>query len=201
MAFPSKIAGDVEGALQYAYDRLAHGLDARYKYHNEFHTFEDVMPAAVFLAEAYDLPDEERDLLRVGVAFHDVGFIVGSQNHERRGVELAAQALPGFHFSPVAIDVVAGLIRATRMPQSPTNLLEEIIADADLDVLGREDFPARNALLYQETLLSGSALDASEWLHYQVRFLSDHSYFTQAARDRRDAGKQRNLAALVERLG
>ena len=55
-------------ALQYAYDLLAHGLDSRYTYHNEFHTFEDVMPAAVYLAGAYGLPDEERDLLRVGVA-------------------------------------------------------------------------------------------------------------------------------------
>lgn len=201
LAVSSTMVGDVGGALQLAFDRLVHGLDARYLYHDVFHTFEDVMPAANYLAKAYDLSAEERDLLRVGVAFHDVGFVEGPQNHERRGVELVAQVLPGLHFSSAAIEVITGLILATRMPQSPTNLLEEIIADADLDVLGREDFPVRNALLYQETLLSGSALDASEWLHYQVRFLSDHSYFTQAARHRRDAGKQRNLAALLERIG
>lgn len=201
MAYTSISAGDVDGALQYAYDRLAHGLDARYIYHNEFHTFEDVMPAALYLADVYGLPDEERDVLRIGVAFHDIGFIEGQLNHERRGIELAAQVLPEFHVSLRAIKMIAGLILATRLPQSPTNLMEEIIADADLDVLGREDFPARNALLYQEALLSGSALGADEWLHYQVRFLSDHSYFTRAARERRDAGKQRNLAALVERIG
>jgi uncharacterized protein len=201
LAYTSKSAGDVEGALQYAYDRLLHGLDARYKYHNEYHTFKDVMPAALYLADVYGLPDEERDALRIGVAFHDIGFIEGPLNHERRGIELAAQVLPEFHVSPATIKVVAGLILATRMPQSPTNLLEEIIADADLDVLGREDFPIRNALLYQEGLLSGSALGPGEWLQYQVRFLSDHRYFTQAARDHRDAGKRRNLTALVEQVG
>lgn len=201
MAFTSKSAGDVDGALQYAYDRLAHGLDARYIYHNEFHTFEDVMPAALYLADVYGLPVEERDALRIGVAFHDIGFLEGPLNHERRGIELAARVLPEFRVSPQAIKVVAGLILATRMPQSPTNLLEEIIADADLDVLGREDFPVRNALLYQETMLSGSALGPDEWLHYQVRFLSDHRYFTQAAQDHRDSGKQRNLAALIEQVG
>lgn len=200
MALPSKIAGDVKGALQYAHGRLAHGLDARYQYHNVFHTFGDVMPAAVYLAEVHDLSGEERDLLRVGVAFHDIGFFKGPENHELRGIALASQVLPGLRFSPEAVDVVGGLILATRMPQSPANLLEEIIADADLDVLGRDDFMARNAILYRETVGSEKVPTKNDWLRQQVQFLKEHRYFTQAARDRRDAGKERNLSALLEQI-
>lgn len=199
MTSHSEKAGDVEGALRYAYERLTHELDARYEYHDIFHTFEDVMPAALYLADACDISARERSLLRVGVAFHDLGFCEGSESHERRGVEQAASVLPALGFSPKDIEVVAGLILATRLPQSPTNLLEEIIADADLDVLGRDDFSVRNDILYRETTSSGVGViqDKHEWLSKQIEFLSNHRYFTQAARDRRDAGKRRNLAALV----
>jgi predicted metal-dependent HD superfamily phosphohydrolase len=194
------MAGDVDGALRYAYERLTHELDARFEYHNIFHTFEDVMPAALHLADAYDIAAEKRDLLRVGVAFHDLGLCEGAESHEQRGVEHARLILPAFGFSPADIEVIAGLILATRLPQSPTNLLEEIIADADLDVLGRDDFLTRNDILFRETANNGDGQTKRDWLAKQIAFLRNHRYFTQAARDRRDAGKRRNLAALLDQV-
>jgi uncharacterized protein len=194
------MAGDVDGALRYAYERLTHELDARFEYHNIFHTFEDVMPAALYLADVYDIGAEERDLLRVGVAFHDLGLCEGSDSHEQRGVAHAKQVLPAFGFSPADIEVIAGLILATRLPQTPTNLMEEIIADADLDVLGRDDFLVRNDILFRETANNGEGRSKRDWLAKQIAFLSDHRYFTQAARDRRDAGKRRNMAALLDQM-
>lgn len=194
------MAGDVDGALRYAYERLTHELDARFEYHNIFHTFEDVMPAALYLADAYEFTAEKRDLLRVGVAFHDLGLCEGPERHEQRGVEHAKLILPAFDFSPADLEVIAGLILATRLPQSPTNLLEEIIADADLDVLGREDFLTRNDILFREMASNGDGQTRPDWLAKQIAFLRNHRYFTQAARDRRDAGKRRNLEALLEQM-
>jgi len=189
---------DIAGALDYAYSQLAAGLDARYAYHDLFHTFQDVIPAVEYLAQAIGLGAEERDLLRVGAAFHDIGFVERRDEHERRGTVIAAHVLPRYHFPPSAITLISELIRATRLPQHPQNLLEEIMADADLDVLGREDFFVRNALLYQETIAFNGAISPEDWRQDQMRFLERHRYFTRAARDRRDAGKQLNLAILSQ---
>lgn len=189
---------DIAGALDYAFRRLTTDLDPRYVYHDQFHTFQHVMPAAEYLAQVIGLEKGERDLLRIGVAFHDIGFVEGRDKHEQRSSAIAAEVLPRFDFSPDATSVIISLIAATCLPQHPQNLLEEIIADADLDVLGRDDFLARNALLYRETVTFNGAISPEVWRRAQLRFLEHHRYFTQAARDRRDAGKRTNLALLSQ---
>jgi uncharacterized protein len=60
------------------------------------------------------------------------------QDHESISIQLAEQALANFGYTNSQIAVIRGIIQATRIPQSPTNLLEMIIADADLDYLGHE---------------------------------------------------------------
>jgi len=45
------------------------------------------------------------------------------------------------------------MIMATKIPQSPKNLLEQIICDADLDYLGRERYEENSLLLLQELRL------------------------------------------------
>jgi uncharacterized protein len=198
LTFHSSTPADIAGALDYAHRRLSTGLDARYVYHDRYHTFQDVLPAAEYLAQAVGVGAAERDLLRVGAAFHDIGFVEGRDMHEQHGSAIAAEVLARFHFRQDAIAVVNGLIMATRLPQCPRTLLEEIIADADLDVLGRDDFFARNALLFQEAIAFNGDIPPEAWRQDQVRFLESHRYFTQAARDRRDAGKRRNLMILSQ---
>ena len=38
------------------------------------------------------------------------------------------------------IDAICEMIMATRIPQTPANLMQEILCDADLDYLGRDDY-------------------------------------------------------------
>lgn len=54
--------------------------------------------------------------------------------HEFEGCLIARTALPGFGYTGEDI-MICGMIMATKIPQSPTNILEEIICDADLDYL------------------------------------------------------------------
>jgi CheY-like chemotaxis protein/class 3 adenylate cyclase/predicted metal-dependent HD superfamily phosphohydrolase len=187
---------DWAAAREYALARLERELPPELTYHNLAHTRDDVLPAAQRLAALVGLGEDETRLLETAAAFHDLGFTVQRQEHERLAAETAARVLPGFGFSPGQIAAIQGMIMATQLPQSPRTPLEEILADADLDVLGREDFWQRNQCLREELAASGTPLDDERWIGSQLQVLSRHHYWSAAARALRDAGKQRNIEGL-----
>ncbi len=192
---------DWDAAREYALGRLGQELSPELVYHSLAHTRDEVLPAVQRLAAMVGLGEDEARILETAAAFHDLGFTLRRQEHERLAAEIAATVLPGFGFSPGQIATVQGMIMATQLPQSPRTPLEEILADADLDVLGREDFWQRNQDLRAELAASGTLLDDERWLASQLQMLSRHHYWTAAARTLRDEGKQRNIEALRVRLG
>lgn len=187
-------------AIHFALDRLQNDLSPRLTYHNLWHTVQDVLPGSTRLAQHIGISEEEHHLLEVAAAFHDIGFTEIYANHEIVGARIAAQILPGYGFSGRHIEIVMGMIIATRLPQSPRNLLEEILADADLDVLGRKDFFARNEALRQEWANYGRETPVEQWYEGQLAFLKSHTFFTPAARMLRDEMKKKNIAFLEEKL-
>lgn len=188
---------DYAGAITYALNRLRTELPLELAYHNVWHTEHDVMPAAVRLARLSQLPQADIHLLEVAAAYHDIGYIETPVGHEQLGADIAAGVLPHYGFEAESIHRLAGIILATHLPQSPHNLLEEILADADLDVLGREDFLTRNYALRQELAAFGQMLTEPEWLAMQTKLLQQHVYFTPAARALRAEGQHTNLALFV----
>ena len=190
---------DYEGAEREALTRLAR-LPSKLVYHSLSHTRDDVLPAAERLAQAEGVTGEALLLLRTAVLYHDIGFTEVLEGHEKVSARVAGAVLPEFGYSEEQIDTVRGMIMATRLPQSPHSLLEELLADADLDVLGRSDFTTRNQDLRRELAEHGSRMPDREWYAQQIAFLKEHRYFTQTAKRLRDAQKARNLERLVERL-
>jgi predicted metal-dependent HD superfamily phosphohydrolase len=158
------------------------------------------MPSAVLLAQHSNLPKHEIRLLEVAAAYHDMGFIFTCTGHEQISIEIMSQSLPAYGFGLQEMEQIAGMIRATQLPQSPHNLLEQILADADLDILGRENFFERNKALWQELMVCGEPVPWDEWLESQVQFLKNHTYFTPAARALRDTTKQKHIAALEKQI-
>ncbi len=187
-------------AITFALDRLRLELPVELAYHNLWHTASDVLPGSIRLAEHSGVQETDVRLLEVAAAYHDVGFTVTSINHELIGARIAAQTLPDFGFSDTQIEKIMGMILATRHPQSPQNLLEEILADADLDVLGRADFWSRNVALRQEGINFGREVPLEQWFEGQATFLKTHQYFTSAARTLRDKRKKQNIALLEAKL-
>lgn len=184
---------DFEGARQYALERLERELSPALAYHSVRHTRDSVVPAAERLSHDCDIAGAELLLLRTAAWFHDIGFVEQRVGHEMVGVRIAATVLPRFGYDRAQIHTIGGLIMATRLPQAPQTLLEELMADADLDSLGRDDFAETNLLLRKELEAFGSALSDAEWYGAQLDFLRSHHYWTAAARRARDAGKRRNL--------
>ncbi len=187
---------DIERAIAYALHRLEHELDPRLRYHSIAHTRDDVVPAVERLAALAQIGDEPLLLLRTAAYFHDIGFIELREGHEAVSMRIARAKLPEFGYSSEQIAAIAGMIAATRLPQSPTNQLEQLLADADLDSLGRSDFMARNSDLRTELESYGASFDDRIWFANQLSFVENHHYWTQAANALRETQKQLNIFAL-----
>jgi uncharacterized protein len=191
---------DLQRARQYALQRLESELSPALVYHSVSHTRDDVAPAAERLAGLAGVQGEDLVLLLTGAYFHDIGFVERRLNHEKVSQSIARQVLPGFGYSPAQLGVVDRLIEATRLPQSPHNLLEEILVDADLDVLGRTDFLASSQALRAELAVFEAPMTDKAWYTTQVDFLTSHHYFTSTARQLRDAQKALNIEMMKELL-
>jgi uncharacterized protein len=191
---------DFAGARRYALDRLERELPPTLTYHSVAHTTDDVLPAVERLAARAGASNGARLLLRTAALFHDIGYVECTAGHEAASVRIAAAALPHFGYRPGQVAAIASLIVATRMPQAPRSGLAALLADADLDSLGRADFLQRSLDFRAELAALGEPVDEREWFVRQAAFLAGHRYWTRAARESRDAGKRANLALLGELL-
>ena len=191
---------DFEAARHYALDRLQRELAPLVTYHSLAHTRDEVAPAADQFAALEGVTGEDLLLLRTAALYHDIGYVEQHHNHEAGSARIVAMVLPGLGYSPAQIEVIAGIIRATQLPQEPHTLLEQILADADLNVLGQADSLPRNAALREELAAFGLAMTDAQWYGSQLQFIRDHRYFTAAARSLRDAQKQINMAAMAALL-
>ncbi|MBL8436572.1 MAG: hypothetical protein JNM61_00080 [Zoogloeaceae bacterium] len=194
---PLRHEPDHAGAIAHALARLHRELPTTLSYHTPWHTEGDVLPAARRLAALAGVTGMPLHLLEVGAAFHDLGYIHTFHGHEILSVNEMAAILPSFGFDDAAIGVVAGIIMATRMPQTPTSALEALMADADLDVLGRDDFLLTSTALWREQAALGHAVPWQDWLRSQSRFLQNHHFFTPQAQALRQAGQDANHALLT----
>jgi uncharacterized protein len=180
---------------QIVFDKLDKELPKHLYYHSTGHVA-DVYEAAMRIADSEDIPPEGKTLLATAVLFHDTGFIYQNRNHEEKGCEIAQTMLPGLGYTPDEIETICGMIMATRIPQTPKTKLEQLICDADLDYLGRDDFWEIGATLYKEILATGIVMSKTEWNQLQIRFLESHQYFTATAIATRQAKKKEHLTTI-----
>lgn len=166
-------------------------------YHNLRHTL-NVLRQVERIALEENVPEEDRSLLKIAALYHDLGYLQGPQNHEAKGRSAFIKDAQKWNFSPEEIEKISDLIMATKMPQTPKTKLEEIICDADLDYLGRDDFYELAEGLKKEYLHFHIVKDEEEWEDQQISFLKQHHYFTDSSKQLREPIKQRHLQKLKE---
>ncbi len=88
------------------------------------------------------------------------------------------------------------MFKATKVPQSPKNKLEEIICDADLDYLGRDDFDKISGSLFEEFKYWNIVIDHHTWMQVQLNFLENHVYYTNYSKKNRTQEKLDKLEEL-----
>ncbi len=151
------------------------------------------------IARGENVSEEDLLLLKTAALFHDSGFIIGYQDHEVLGIQIANEILPRYHYNESQIKIIGDLIYSTKMPYNPKNNLENIICDADLDYLGRTDYQNVSRDLYRE-LIQYNMIDKSEydWNKLQMKFLKSHKYFTETNKKRRSYNKNKQLQKIIE---
>jgi len=170
-------------------DKLEKELPDNLFYHNVKHTV-DVVTEVELIGWAEGCTDEEILLLKTAGLFHDVGHTVAYDNHEYHGTVIARAMLPEYNYSPEQIEHICLIIMSTKLPPQPTNLLEDIICDSDLDYLGRSDFIPVSNTLFEELKAQNKMRSLNDWNKMQVKFISGHQYFTKTARSLREVNKQ-----------
>lgn len=173
--------------------------DNSFVYHDLKHT-QTVVDAAEELAHHYQLGERDFFVVVTAAWFHDAGYFLDVQTHEDKGVELARNFLQKHQVPESDIDAVANCILATRMPQHPTNLLEEIVCDADLFHLGTEAFTANNKKMRREMeARKGMPISKEEWRKNAIALMQSHHYFTDYCRNLLNDTKQANLNKLLQK--
>ena len=176
-------------------DLLKNKLPSTYYYHDYAHTMY-VMHKAVEIAHHEKCTEEEIELLITAALWHDTGFIHVYDNHEEEGCALAKKYLPEYGYSNDEIDKICGMIMATKIPQSPKNKLEEIIADADLEYLGTTSASEKANDLFKERQHLNPALTREQWKQIEISFLQKHHYFTEYCKENTAPGKAAYLISL-----
>lgn len=178
---------------------LKDNLPKHLSYHSVMHV-KDVIDSVEKIAKSEGISQEDLMLLKAAALFHDTGFLYGAKDHEEKSCEIAQEYLPNYGYSQSQIDKIKGMIMATKIPQSPNNHLEQILADADLDYLGRDDFFTIGDKLFDELTMFGIVNSERDWNLLQEKFLENHHFFTQTAINNRNQKKQQNLEIIKSKL-
>lgn len=174
-------------------------LPEHLSYHSVNHII-DVINSVEKIAIAENVNQEDLILLKTAALFHDTGFLYGAKNHEEKSCEIAQEYLLEYDFSQPQLDKIKGMILATKIPQTPNNHLEEILADADLDYLGRDDFFIIGDKLFEELSMFGMVNSERDWNLLQEKFLESHHFFTKTSLESRNQKKQENLNIIKSKL-
>ena len=188
----------LEELKQYIFNKLSAELSPLLTYHGVHHT--NLVYAN---CEAYihrmNINEQDGFLLLTGALMHDTGFLFAYDNHEDHSMKFAMKILPDWNYQPEEIERINGMIRATKIPQQPTNILEQIIGDSDLDYLGTDSFFPVSQTLFEELKAYDKISNEEEWDQLQIRFLQNHQYHTSFAKQYREPLKQKHLKELIEK--
>jgi predicted metal-dependent HD superfamily phosphohydrolase len=174
--------------------------DANMFYHDQSHVLE-VLANTKRIADHYQLDDRSFFIVCAAACFHDVGYLVREADlHEEKSAEMAQEYLNEVGVNDVDIEEIKNCIRATKMPQSPKNLNEKIVCDADLFSLGTAEFKEKTQLLKKEKeAVSNSKIDGITWRASSIALLENHTYHTDYCQLLLNKTKAENLEWLNKR--
>lgn len=189
----------IEETKKYVAEFIADHFTENICYHNIDHTLE-VVEAAEFIGRKCNLSERELEIVIVAAWFHDTGYYLGCENHENASVGIAAKYLEDRKTDKEFVDAVKKCILSTKIPQSPTNLLEKIICDADLFHLASEKFFEKSELLWQEFSYNDENMTPKSWLSQSKKFVEAHRYHTAFGKEKLFPKLKKNLELLNSKI-
>jgi predicted metal-dependent HD superfamily phosphohydrolase len=185
---------------QFALQFFREHSDGRVIYHDLTHT-QQVAAAATQIANHYHLSNNDFFIVLTAAWFHDIGYFIDMSQHEAKSAEYIANYLRDKQIDETTINAVTNCILATKLPQLPNNLLEQIVCDADLFHFGTDEFGERNKLMRKEYIsVSGKEVSKEDWRKKTIQLLESHHYFTDYCQLLLNGKKQENLEQLKKKV-
>ena len=171
-------------------------VEPGYTYHNIQHTMKVYRSVQELGAES-ELKDSDIEMLKLAALFHDTGFTDGQVGHEKRSAAYAKDFLVNHNFPEEKVETISRLILSTEKNWEPADEMERIIRDADLAGLADPMYQVESrALKHEMEFIEGREMSEKEWNTLNFRFMKDHKYLSQAAKNLYKKGKNTNLKAL-----
>ncbi|MCY7410631.1 MAG: DUF5706 domain-containing protein [Chitinophagales bacterium] len=190
----------LEKASQFTFAHIRDHVPANYIYHNFTHTA-GVVESAAEIAEGLDISKEDTELVLLAAWFHDTGFSDIYYGHENVSKEIAERFLKENFYPEDKIQKVLGCIEATRYPQNPQTLLEQIVCDADLSGLASKKYIEKsNFLRLEREFVDSVKLNDVVWYKSEIEFFSNHRYQTSNAHLEYDKNKIKHILELKDLL-
>ncbi len=169
----------------------------KYVFHDLEHTLQTVAASKV-IGEGFELSEQDLGDVQLAMLFHDTGYATGPEEHEERSCEIAQKHLEN-RVTTESLNTIYGCIRATKVPQSPNNLLEKICCDADLSHLGMDIYWDRTGKLRQEFIIARQNIMTEQaWVEFEISFLLRHEYHTEVAREMFNKRKAKHIQQLIK---
>jgi len=169
-------------------------------YHHYEHAL-SVMERSVYLGTMEGCSSDEIEILAIAALFHDTGFIIEYDENEVFWAKIAKNYLKTILYPEEKIKLIENIILATIPEKKPCSLLEEIIKDADMDNLWREDFFDTWEKLKRELeLIKQIKIKDPDWHHASLSLISKHKFYTQTQKSERHDELIKNTEKLKQEL-
>lgn len=169
---------------------------SRLVYHLYDHT-RKVVDFSSEIATHYNLIDTDQFVVRVAALFHDTGYLFADPDvHEEKSVEIMKAFMQSTGSNENVIGSIEDCIMATKLPSNPTNLLQQILADADSYNLGTKEFRHANEQSYKEQTNRHGFISRQDWIKKTIEFLDGHKYFTNYCKEKLQDRKEKNSTKL-----
>ncbi|MEY3240623.1 MAG: hypothetical protein RIR11_2061 [Bacteroidota bacterium] len=172
-------------------------ISNKFVFHDLEHTVQTVA-AAKAIGEGFRLAEKDLALVQLAAWFHDTGYYEGATEHEERSCIVATQSLKDI-LPEEDLKIILGCIRATKIPQSPITIQEQVLCDADLSHLGMKIYWDRTGKLRQEFVLARDLImGEQDWINFELNFMLGHEYHTTVAREMFNKKKGKHIQQLLK---
>jgi HD superfamily phosphodiesterase len=159
------------------------------------------MERSIYLGTMEGCSQEEIELLIIASLFHDTGFIIQYDNNELFGAKIAKNYLRTMLYPEDKIKIIESLILITDPQKTPSNLLEEIIKDADMDNIGtKEFFDANEKMKHELETIKQIKIKDPDWKHASLSLIEGYKFYTTTQEKERNDMLQKNIDALKKGL-
>lgn len=158
---------------------LQNQLSEKLTYHNYDHT-KMVVDAASMIGKAENLDEESFQILLIAAWFQDTGFRDAYEGHEQKSKTIAESFLKAEKVSPDKVEKVAKTILSTQADEAPKNKIEEILSDANLIHITKDDYEEYVDKLRTElSNFEEKKYTDIEWYQMNLEYITRANFYTK----------------------